>query len=354
MSLADLALPAVRLLSPEAAHRATIRALACGLGPKERSDRHASLEVRRFGLTFPNPVGLAAGFDKDAEAISGSFGLGIGFAEVGTLTPRPQTGNPRPRLFRLAADRAVINRMGFNNGGMDAAAARLARARAGFLSGPVGVNIGKNKDSADAVSDYAKCAARLAPFADYLVINVSSPNTPGLRALQSAKDLTALIDAVRAAASDTGDRVPPVLVKIAPDLGEDDLRAAVDVARDRELAGLIVSNTTIARPVGLRDPRRDEMGGLSGAPLFDPSTAILRRVYALSEGTVPLIGVGGIASAEDAYAKIRAGASLVQLYSALVYEGPSLIRRITNGLAALLARDGFSSVAAATGTGEPE
>lgn len=349
MSLADYALPAVRLLSPEAAHRLTIRALAIGLGPKERSDRHASLEVRQFGLTFPNPIGLAAGFDKDAEAISGAFGIGIGFAEVGTITPRSQTGNPRPRLFRLTPDRAVINRMGFNNGGMDAAAARLARARRTSLPGPVGVNIGKNKDSGDAVADYAACASRLAPFADYLVINVSSPNTPGLRALQSAKDLTALIDAVRAAAAGSTDRVPPVLVKIAPDLGDDDLRAAVDVARDRDLAGLIVSNTTIARPQNLKSSHRAETGGLSGAPLFEPSTAVLRRVHALSEGTVPLIGVGGVASAEDAYAKIRAGACLVQLYSALVFEGPSLIRRITNGLVALLERDGFDSIAAATG-----
>jgi dihydroorotate dehydrogenase len=354
MSLADLAVPAIRLLAPEPAHRLTVRALAMGLGPREIPNRHPALRTTRFGLDFPNPIGLAAGFDKDAEAIGGAFGLGFGFVEVGTITPRPQAGNPKPRLFRLAADRAVINRMGFNNGGMAAVAGRLVPVRAEGAPGPVGINIGKNKDSADAVADYAACAARLAPMADYMVINVSSPNTPGLRALQSAKDLTALIDAVRSAAAEFRETPPPVLVKIAPDLGEDDLRAVVDVARDRALAGLIVSNTTIARPDTLRDPRRSETGGLSGAPLFAPSTAVLRRVYALSDGAVPLIGVGGIASAEDAYAKIRAGACLVQLYSALVFQGPGLPRRIADGLDALLRRDGFPSVDAAVGADHGE
>lgn len=348
MSLHDFALPLVRCLDPEKAHALTVRALRCGLGPKVRAVPDPRLAVTAFGLTFSTPVGLAAGFDKDAEVVSGAFGMGFGFVEVGSITPLPQTGNARPRLFRLSPDRAVINRMGFNNKGASAAAARLHELRRKPLPGPLGVNFGKNKTSEDAAADYAACSAALSKYADYITINVSSPNTPGLRALQSPDHLRELVDAVRTAA-DPADRLPPILVKIAPDLEDGDLKDIAAVAKEPQVAGLIVSNTTTARPDDLRDPQSREAGGLSGAPLFEPSTAVLRRVYDLTEGRVPLIGVGGIASAEDAYRKIRSGATLVQLYSALVYEGPGLIARITRDLPQLLARDGFVRVADAVG-----
>lgn len=348
MSLADLALPALRLLAPETAHRATLRALSLGIGLGRAPAHEPCLESTVFGLRFASPIGLAAGFDKDAEAAGGAFRLGFGFVEVGTLTPRPQPGNPRPRLFRLPEDKAVINRMGFNNAGAAAAAARLARLRQSARPGPLGVNIARNKDSKDAAADYAACARALARHADYLTINVSSPNTPGLRALQAPDSLRALVRAVTGAAREVG-AAPPVLIKIAPDLEPADLEALAAVARDDAVAGLIISNTTIARPDGLRAASRGEAGGLSGKPLFGPSTDVLRRVYGLTGGTVPLIGVGGIAAAADAYAKIRAGASLVQLYSALVYEGPGLVRRIAGGLPALLRADGFERLAQAVG-----
>lgn len=348
MSLGDLALSLIRRLDPERAYRLTIRALALGLGPRCRAIPDSCLSSEVFGLTFPTPVGLAAGFDKDAEAVQASLALGFGFVEIGTVTPRPQAGNPKPRLFRLSADNAVINRMGFNNRGAESAAERLRQVRRASLSGPVGVNIGRNKDSTDAAADYADCARLLAPFADFLTINVSSPNTPGLRALQSPDQLRDLVAAVRDAAAGTG-AVPPILVKIAPDLEDADLRAIAAVAREPDVAGLIISNTTITRPEGLRDSQKGQIGGLSGQPLFERSTEVLRRVYALSEGTVPLIGVGGIASAADAYAKIRAGASLVQLYSALVYHGPGLVVQITEGLPELLRADGFEHITQAIG-----
>lgn len=348
MALADLILPAIRRLPPEPAHRLTVRALSLGIGLGRAPAPDPILGNTAFGLRFDSPIGLAAGFDKDAEAAAGAYRLGFGFVEVGTLTPRPQSGNPRPRLFRLPEDDAVINRMGFNNGGAAAAADRLVALRRTGLPGPLGVNIGKNKDSDDAAADYAACARALARYADYITINVSSPNTPGLRALQSADSLRALIAAVSDAASETGP-VPPILVKIAPDLEDTDLDAIADVAADEAVAGLIVSNTTIARPADLRGAAREEMGGLSGKPLFGPSTDILRRVYAKTDGAIPLIGVGGIASAADAYAKIRAGATLVQLYSALVYRGPGLVSRITGELPALLRADGFDSLSQAVG-----
>lgn len=349
MGLADLAMPVIRCLDPERAHRLSVRALALGLGPRGIDTPDPRLRSQVFGLDFPNPVGLAAGYDKDAEAIAGAFGLGFGFVEIGTLTPKPQPGNPKPRLFRLTQDRAVINRMGFNNGGIDGAAHRLARARAANLPGPLGVNIGKNKTSEDAATDYALCARALARYADYLTINVSSPNTPGLRALQTPDHLRELVIAVRDAAAEHG-TVPPILIKIAPDLDAADLADIATVAKDPDVAGLIVSNTTIDRPDSLRDSQGEETGGLSGAPLFEKSTAVLRQVYALTEGKTPLIGVGGIASPEQAYAKIKAGASLVQVYSALVFEGPGLVRRITRALPKLLEADGFSYLAEAIGS----
>jgi len=343
-----LAGPLVRLFDPECAHGLTVKALKSGLVPPQPRVAAPSLEVALWGLRFPNPVGLAAGFDKNAEVPDAMLRQGFGFVEIGSVTPRPQPGNPKPRMFRLVEDRAVINRMGFNNEGVEAVAARLeARARIGI----VGANLGKNKDTEDAASDYEKGAARLGPLADYMVINVSSPNTPGLRALQGRDQLEGLVGRTRAALDKAteGAKRPPLLLKIAPDLNDEDLSDIASVALGGALDGLIVSNTTIARPDSLRSVHAKETGGLSGAPLLDAATAVLRRMYSLTEGRLPLVGVGGIASGADAYAKIKAGASLVQVYSALVYQGTGLVTRINRELIDLLKRDGFASVADAVG-----
>lgn len=336
--------PILRLLPPEGAHRATINGLRLGLGGHDRTPDDPILAIRRFGLDFANPVGLAAGFDKNAEVVDAALRLGFGFAEFGTVTPRPQPGNPKPRIFRLPDQHAVINRLGFNNAGLEAAAERATRLKRS--QGIVGGNIGKNKDSTDAVADYVTGAARLSPLVDYLTVNVSSPNTPGLRALQGRAILTELLSAVQAARKNP----IPVLVKIAPDLTDSDLDDIIHAAVDSKIAGIIVSNTTIDRPADLPRNLAAETGGLSGVPLFKPSTEILRRVYRLSGGDIPLVGVGGIASADDAYAKIRAGASLIQLYTALAYQGSGLVARIKSGLAARLRADGFSRLEDAVGT----
>jgi len=340
--------PLVRLFDPECAHGLTVKALKSGLVPPQPRVAAPSLEVALWGLRFPNPVGLAAGFDKNAEVPDSMLRQGFGFVEIGSVTPRPQPGNPKPRMFRLVEDRAVINRMGFNNEGVEAVAARLeARARIGI----VGANLGKNKDTEDAAADYEKGAARLGPLADYMVINVSSPNTPGLRALQGRDQLEGLVGRTRAALDKAteGAKRPPLLLKIAPDLNDEDLSDIAAVALGGALDGLIVSNTTIARPDSLRSAHAKETGGLSGAPLLDAATAVLRRMYTLTEGRLPLVGVGGIASGADAYAKIKAGASLVQVYSALVYQGTGLVTRINRELIDLLKRDGFASIADAVG-----
>jgi dihydroorotate dehydrogenase len=340
----------LRLLAPETAHRVTIRALAAGWVPHARGTDDPILESHLWGRRFPNPIGIAAGFDKNAEAYRAVLRLGFGFAEIGSVTPRPQAGNPKPRLFRLTEDRAVINRMGFNNDGVEAVARRLSNR--GHLPGPLGVNLGKNKDSADAAADYVRGVQALARYADYLVVNVSSPNTPGLRALQGREPLAALIEAVKRARRDAcPEAPPPLLVKIAPDLQPEDKQDIAAVALASGLDGLIISNTTLARPASLRSPHRGEAGGLSGAPLFQPSTELLAEMYRLTQGRLPLVGVGGIASGADAYAKIRAGASLLQLYSALVYEGPGLVGRIKRELAQALRRDGFSTLSQAVGSG---
>jgi dihydroorotate dehydrogenase len=339
-----LAQPILRLMTPEAAHRATIHGLRLGLGGHDDTPDDPILQIRRFGLDFSNPVGLAAGFDKNAEVVEAMLDVGFGFAEFGTVTPKPQPGNPKPRIFRLRDQQAVINRLGFNNAGLEEAAGRAARLRR--RRGIVGGNIGKNKDQTDAVADYAAGAARLSPLVDYLTVNVSSPNTPGLRALQGRAILTELLSAVQAARQ----KPVPVLVKIAPDLTDADLDDIIHAAADSRIAGIIVSNTTIARPPELPRNLAAETGGLSGVPLFQPSTEMLRKAYRLSEGAIPLVGVGGIASADDAYAKIRAGASLVQLYTALVYQGPGLVARIKLGLAAQLKADGFTRLEDAIGT----
>jgi len=340
----DLAAHALRSLPAETAHRATVRlvGLMAPLLPEPSAD-DARLGVSAFGLLFPNPVGLAAGFDKDAEVPDAMLRLGFGFVECGTVTPRPQSGNPRPRLFRLPEDGAVINRMGFNNRGMDAAARRLeARRRTGI----VGINIGANKDSIDRIADYAKGFMRLAPLADYVTVNVSSPNTPGLRGLQNKEELTRLLSALMETRAGNGFK--PVLLKIAPDLDEQALDDIAETVAASGIEGIIISNTTIARPP-LKSANAHETGGLSGRPLLAPSTQILRRMRARVSSNIVLIGAGGISSGADAYEKIRAGATLVQLYTGLVYEGPGLVTRIKQELLACLTRDGFATIADAVG-----
>jgi dihydroorotate dehydrogenase len=348
-SIFDLALPLVRALPPETAHRLTIRALAAGLAPQSAETDPACLSVKLWRRNFPNPVGLAAGFDKHAEVPDAMLGFGFGFVETGTVTPRPQPGNPKPRLYRLVEDQALINRFGFNSDGLPMVAARL-RMRGG-RAGIVGANIGKNRDTQDDIGDYVQGVAMLAPLADYLTVNVSSPNTPGLRNLQRKSTLSRLIDRVMAARHAAVSRdPPPLLLKIAPDLAPDERADIAQVALASGIDGLIVSNATVARPPSLKSRHAPEPGGLSGPILFQPSTALLAEMYRLTNGRVVLVGTGGIASGEDAYAKIRAGASLVQLYTALVYQGPRLVGRIKRDLARLLARDGYASVAAAVGT----
>ena len=339
--------PALFRLDAESAHTLALRALK--LAPVGKpSHAKPALESRVAGLTFPNPVGMAAGFDKDGEVPDALLGQGFGFAEVGSITPLPQAGNPRPRLFRLVEDRAVINRMGFNNKGAQSAVDRL-EARKG-RPGIVGINIGANKDSTDRVADYAIMARLMAPLASYLAVNISSPNTPGLRALQDESALTGLLDAVneaKAAACPEGG--PPVFLKVAPDLEPADIDAIARIAIERGLGALIVSNTTISRPA-LASAHAGEAGGLSGAPLRDLAQQRLSDFRKATGGEIALIGVGGIANAEDAWARIRAGASLVQLYSAMVYEGPGIARDICKGLERLMKRDGFNSIAEAVGT----
>ncbi|MDE2561203.1 MAG: quinone-dependent dihydroorotate dehydrogenase [Sphingomonadales bacterium] len=334
--------PAVFLLDAERAHHLSIAALkwSVRLGPPSAGP----LATEVAGLAFPNPLGMAAGFDKDGEVPDAVLGLGFGFTEVGTITPRPQPGNPKPRLFRLEEDRAVINRFGFNSGGGEAAAARLAK-RAG-KPGVVGINIGTNKESTDRIADYAAMTRLMTPFASYLAVNISSPNTPGLRALQDESALTELLDAVLGARGEAG---PPVFLKVAPDLEPADIDAIARIAVDRRLGALMVSNTTITRPP-LGSRHAGETGGLSGAPLRDLAQQRLKDFRKATGGAIPLIGIGGIATGADAWERIRAGASLVQLYSAMVYEGPGIARRVLRELEALMRRDGFASIAEAVGT----
>lgn len=342
--------PLVRLLPAETAHDAAIHALKTGLLPACPSPSHPVLASECFGLSFVNPVGLAAGFDKNATVTDALFAQGFGFVEAGTITPLPQPGNPRPRLFRLAQDEAVINRLGFNNEGVHAFVARLKkRKRAGVL----GANIGKNKDSLDATYDYLACLESVYPHADYITVNISSPNTVGLRDLQQKETLSALMKALGSKrdelAKATGIR-KPLLYKIAPDLTLQDRHDIVETALLHLIDGLIISNTTVTRPADLKSAHRGERGGLSGKPLAPLALATLRDIYKLSQGRIPLIGVGGISSAQDAYARIKAGASLIQLYTAFVYQGFGLVKHINKGLVKLLERDGFKSMKEAVGT----
>lgn len=339
----DLAVAALRLLPPETAHHVTVE-LAARYGaflPKAPVD-DPRLAVKVLGLEFPNPLGIAAGFDKNARAFRAMLRMGLGHAECGTVTPRPQPGNLRPRMYRLKEDGAVINRMGFDNDGMERIGHRLARRRKGI----VGINLGANKDSPDRIVDYRAGFARLAALADYVAVNVSSPNTPGLRGLQQRGELKTLLASL---VEVRGDKRTPLLLKIAPDL---DARALDDIAAvvlESGIEGMIVTNTTIARPASLKSRFASETGGLSGKPLMEPSTRVLAEMRARVGAKLVLVGVGGVSSGADAYRKIRAGASLVQLYTALVYNGSGLITQIKRDLLKCLERDGFSSVADAVG-----
>ena len=342
--------PLLFRLPPETAHALTLKALALAgrILPQRTPDDHI-LACTVMGKKFSNPIGLAAGFDKNGEVMGGVLKLGFGFTEIGTLTPVPQQGNPQPRVFRLPAQEAVINRLGFNNLGHVAAYHKLSLFRARMArrgeSALIGVNIGANKTAEDRISDYEKGAVRFAQLADYLTVNISSPNTPGLRDLQALPHVTEIVARVRAAAPDT-----PLLIKIAPDLDMDEALAIADMALAKNVDGLIVSNTTIDHQAVLSARHGDEEGGLSGQPLFAASTAMLSEIYPLTRGKLALVGVGGIATPEHAYAKICAGADLVQLYTGLIYNGPWVIGKLRRGLAELLRRDGFENVAVATGS----
>jgi len=341
--LLDWGAAVLRALPPEPAHIATLRLLrlASPFLPRAPAD-DPRLAVRALGLSFPNPIGLSAGFDKDAIAPGASLKLGFGFVECGTVTPLAQPGNPRPRLFRLAQDRAVINRMGFNNEGMEEFAERVA-ARAG--RGILGINIGANKDSIDRIADYVRGFTRLSPYADYVTVNISSPNTPGLRGLQDHGALQHLLEAVTRA---RGAGKTPILVKLAPDIDEAAVECIAEIVLKSGIEGIVLTNTTIARD-GLKSAAAIETGGLSGAPLFARSTAVLRQMRKHVGNRLVLVGVGGVSSGADAYAKIRSGATLVQLYTALVFHGPGLVAKIKRDLLSLLQRDGFSNVADAIG-----
>ncbi|MGA1180763.1 MAG: quinone-dependent dihydroorotate dehydrogenase [Marivivens sp.] len=342
--LEALGMIALRRLDPEAAHGLALKALQMGLGPKSGPFTSPRLKTTLAGLPLPNPVGLAAGFDKNATALAPLARCGFGFVEVGAATPRPQPGNPKPRLFRLAEDCAAINRFGFNNDGMEAIVARLARRPKG---GILGLNLGANKDSDDRAADFAKVLATCGPHLDFATVNVSSPNTEALRDLQGKAALAALLEGVMAANAGLS-RPIPIFLKIAPDLTDAELADIAAVATKGGLSAIIATNTTLSRD-GLKSPHAGEKGGLSGAPLFEKSTRVLARLAGLTD--LPLVGVGGISSAEDAYAKILAGASAVQLYTALVYGGISLADEIARGLDRLLTRDGYATVADAVGKG---
>ena len=341
MMLPSWLMPALRRLDPETAHNLSLKALKLGLAGSDSTPDDPILSVQAFGRSLRNPLGLAAGFDKNAVAVNALGRLGFGFVEAGTVTPRPQAGNPRPRLFRLTEDRAVINRMGFNNAGLDVYLNNLRRVDRQSLV--LGANVGINKDGADPERDYPALVSAVSPYADYITINISSPNTPGLRDLQSEERLAAILSGISTPR--------PVFVKIAPDLSEAGLEAVIGVALQHGVTGLIISNTTIARPENLQSALKRETGGLSGAPLFAPSTLMLARARKLAGARLVLIGAGGVSSAGEALVKILAGASLVQFYSAFAYQGPAMVPQVKTGLAALLRARGFASVAEAVGAG---
>lgn len=340
----------LRQLPAERAHTTTIKALKAGFGPKAGSMEFPELETEVGGLTLPNPVGLAAGFDKDCDVPDAMLEAGFGFVECGTVTPRPQGGNPKPRLFRLTEDEAVINRMGFNNKGLDRFSERLKARREN--GGIIGANLGANKDSDDRIADYVTGLVRLWGLCDYFTINISSPNTPGLRNLQGSTEMDELLGRLSETRAKLSGDTPscPMFLKVAPDLDFSEVERVVEQARSYGLNAIIVSNTTIERPDSLKSPRRTEGGGLSGQPLFEKSTALLQEFSDVAEGRIDLIGAGGIGSGAQAYAKIRAGAKAVQLYSALVYNGPQLVQEICADVSARLKADGFKTIKEAVGT----
>ncbi|SLN21846.1 Dihydroorotate dehydrogenase (quinone) [Roseovarius albus] len=344
-----LGVSALHRFDPETAHGLALKALGSGLVPLSGPVTSPRLKTDLAGMALPNPVGLAAGFDKNAQALGPLSRAGFGFIEVGAITPRPQPGNPKPRLFRLTADQGVINRFGFNNDGMEAAERLLAQRPTSAI---IGLNLGANKDSTDRADDFARVLAHCGQHLDFATVNVSSPNTEKLRDLQGAAALTALLKGVMEA-RDTLPKQIPIFLKIAPDLNSDELAEIAEVATSSKLSGIIATNTTLSRE-GLQSINRDQAGGLSGQPLFEKSTRVLAQLSKLTQGQIPLVGVGGIGSAEQAYAKIRAGASAVQLYSAMVYQGLSLAGDIAKALDQLLERDGFATVAEAVGTGRDD
>ncbi|TDH68293.1 hypothetical protein CCR75_003242 [Bremia lactucae] len=363
--LAEPMMPVIRLFEPETAHKIAVQCARFGPIPKDPETDPQLLHIQTLGLAFTNPLGIAAGFDKDGEAMEGMLDMGFGCVEIGSVTPKPQDGNPKPRVFRLPEDRGVINRYGFNSKGLEYVSSRLKqyiqsrekRQNAGHRTGVLGVNLGKNKLTADAAADYVQGVHALGKFADYLVVNVSSPNTPGLRTLQGKNQLRDLLLRVleaRDTVATTEARRIPLLVKIAPDLTENDKQDIAQVALELKLDGLIVSNTTLSRPNTLKGVEKAEAGGLSGLPVRDISTKVLSDLYKLTKGKIPLIGVGGVSTGQDAYDKIRAGASLVQMYSCLIYESPLAVPRAKKELAALLQRDNFKSVADAIGAAHKE
>jgi len=343
--------PALFTIDPEAAHRMTIKALKAGVIPHGKRVESDMLRQKVFGLAFDNPVGLAAGFDKNAEVIAPILKLGFGFTEVGTVTPQPQDGNPKPRVFRDPQNEAVINRMGFPNAGAEVFEKHIRKFKTSSSNtGLLCINIGMNKTQTKPVTDYVALIERFAALADYLTINISSPNTPGLRDLQKRKPLLELLKAVLdARAIATPKNPPPLLVKLAPDLDDAQVEELCSAVIEAKIDGVIISNTTLARPDYLSDDFRGETGGLSGKPLKGSSTEILRKFYMHLKGKMPIIGVGGVSSAQDAYDKIRAGASLVQLYTGLIYEGPCVANSINRGLIDLLQRDGFDHIGSAIG-----
>ncbi len=343
VSVADLAMPLMRRLDPERAHGCALLALRLGLGGTAALPADPALEVTALGRRFRTPIGLAAGFDKNGVAVAALMRLGFGFVEAGTVTPRPQPGNPRPRLFRLLEDQGAINRFGFNNDGVEALLARVARQ--GTLPAPLGINIGINKDGADPEADYPLLVSRVAPHADYVALNISSPNTPGLRSLQSGERIRAILAAIARSCPQR----PRLLIKLSPDLSDEELREAVDAALDGHVDGLIMSNSTLSRPPGLRSRDGAQPGGLSGRPLRERALRMLRATRRLTRGRIVLVGCGGIGSGRDILDRVRAGANLVQIYTAFSYAGPPLLPRLAAELSEALHADGLASVAEACG-----
>ncbi|XP_036150707.1 dihydroorotate dehydrogenase (quinone)-like [Monomorium pharaonis] len=346
----DVAIPLVQLIDPEIAHKLAVKVLKYGLVPKQKKEDPSLLQTTVFGLHFKNPIGMAAGFDKQGEAVEGLHKIGFSFVEIGSVTPKPQPGNPKPRVFRLPEDNAVVNRYGFNSDGHDIVWERLKRLKENKnFNGIVGVNLGRNKETKDTVQDYIDGIKKFVDVADYFVINVSSPNTPGLRSLQNKKNLQELLNRVNAARDLLGSK-QPLFLKLAPDLSDSERQDVADVilGQKSRVDGLVLCNTTITRP-NLTNPNKEESGGLSGAPLTDISTAMISDMYRRTRGSIPIIGVGGVFSGTDAYTKIRAGASLVQLYTSYIYNGPPIVGKIKRELCEVLETNGFSSVTDAIG-----